>query len=607
MKKIVTVCCCFFTMCGLLKASDYDEMQKIVASDRYTNDQFGYMVSISDDYAIVAANRENNDAGAAYIYKRDGATWTEEAKLVAPNRAEDDWFGCSVDLSGDYAIVGAYYKNDTGVAYIFKREGTSWNLDATLLASDRASADRFGYPVSISGDYVVVGAFQEDEGASGGSTLSNAGSAYIFKRDGTSWSQEAKLVASDREAGDNFGTSADISGDYVLIGAQRKDDNAGAAYIFKRDGTSWNQEAKLEASDRASDDHFSFSSSLQGDYAIIGAFLEDEDASGNNTLDLAGSAYIFKRDGTSWNQEAKLVASDRTANDFFGSSVSIFEDYAVVGAYQEGDALGSNTMSKAGSAYIFKRNGSSWSQETKIVSSDRAENDNFGKGVAICNSYAIVGSWHDDEDASGLNYKSGAGSAYIFDKPASQAATPITLASFSAEANAGVVELNWSTESETENSHFLIYRNDEVIASVDGAGTSCETHNYNYTDDQVIPGTHVYAISDVSYAGVEKMQSSIEVVVSSETQNLEDFTLLDAYPNPFNPSITLSMSYGTGSNSVVNIYNTQGELVEQLLNGFVDAGTYNIIWNASEMPSGVYIVNMIAGNYNASQKIVLMK
>ena len=184
---------------------------------------------------------------------------------------------------------------------------------------------------------------------------------------------------------------------------------------------------------------------------------------------------------------------------------------------------------------------------------------------------------------------------------------PFTLASFIAKAiKMGKVELDWVTESETENDHFLIYRDGEVIGRVNGAGTTSEQHNYTYLDTRVPAGIHSYAIADVTYGGVEERHDAVVVEVGAEIAEA-DFVLNKAYPNPFNPRVTLSMKYGVGSNSVVNIYNTQGILVENLVNGFVESGTHEVVWDASNMPSGVYIVKMIVGDVMQSQKMVLLK
>ena len=189
--------------------------------------------------------------------------------------------------------------------------------------------------------------------------------------------------------------------------------------IVEASAQTWNEVIKTVASDRAAGDEFGYSVSISGDYAIVGACGEDEDASGANTQTDAGSAYIFERDGLgNWTQAQKLIASDRAANDYFGYSVSISGDYAIVGAHWEDeDASGANTQSDAGSAYIFERDGlGNWTQAQKLTASDRAAGDYFGHSVSISGDYAIVGAYCEDEDASGANSQYRAGSAYIFER-----------------------------------------------------------------------------------------------------------------------------------------------------------------------------------------------
>ena len=197
-------------------------------------------------------------------------------------------------------------------------------------------------------------------------------------------------------------------------------------------------------------------------------------------------------------------------------------------------------------------------------------------------------------------------STEFFKVTVTEGEVPITLSSFTAVALKGKVKLDWVTESETENSHFLVYRDGEVIGHVDGAGTTTEQHSYTFLDTRVRGGIHSYAIADVTYGGVEELHDAVTVEVGAEIAEA-DFVLNKAYPNPFNPRVALSMEYGVGSNSVVNIYTTQGVLVDQLINGFVEAGHHEVVWDASNMTSGVYIVKMIVGDVMQSQKIVLMK
>ena len=337
---------------------------KLTANDVEAGDLFGEGISISGDYAIVGAWNDN-DSGSAYIFVRDGQSWTEQAKLTASDATEDSFFGKSVSISGDYAIVGARYADDdvegsSGSAYIFNRNGQNWTEQAKLTASDAASISWFGVEVSINGDYAIVGA-------------QFPGSAYIFVRDGQSWTEQAKLTASDTSAGGNFGGSVSISSDYAIVGAP-EDDHAGrlsgAAYVFVFDGQSWTEQAKLTASDAAEQDRFGSSVSISGDYAIVGAWGENF---------ISGSAYVFIRNGQSWTEQTKLTASDATSLGTFGISVSISGDNTIVGAFQ------------SNAAYLFVRDGESWIEQAKLTASDGVGGDEFGLDVSISGDNTIVG------------------------------------------------------------------------------------------------------------------------------------------------------------------------------------------------------------------------
>ena len=217
--------------------------------------------------------------------------WSERAKLLASDGTPFDHFGISVSTHGDYALIGAYFDDEngecSGSAYVFKRDGNNWSEQDKLIASDGATYDQFGYKVSIYEDYALIGAHWDDDNGEG------SGSAYVFKRDGNNWIQQAKLMASDGAANDHFGYSVSIYKDYALIGAHRDDDNgnySGSAFIFKRDGHNWIEQAKLLASDGAEGDDFGGSVSINGDTAIIGAHF-----SNNNGIN-TGSAYAFVLD-----------------------------------------------------------------------------------------------------------------------------------------------------------------------------------------------------------------------------------------------------------------------------------------------------------------------
>ena len=437
--------------CSCLGTALFSELQKAHASiHRSENDYFGFSTGISGDKIIVGAYLEDEDlgvgntldgAGAAYFqHRHDDGLYYALDKLVASDRGVGDNFGFSVDISGDYAIVGARFEDedtmgantlsDAGSAYIFEMNGGQLVEAQKLVASDRGAEDRFGISVSISGDLAVVGAYREDEDAISGSTVSDAGSVYVFLRDTSgTWIENQKLVASDRSSSDQFGWQVDISGHQILVGANQEDEDsvgmntlaeAGAAYVFEYDTltASWVETAKLVASDRAADDLFGYAVSISGDYALVGAYAEDEDTTGGNTLAHAGSAYMFeKNESGGWTEVQKLVSSDRAADDRFGVNVSVSGNRALIGAFWEDeDAFGTSTLSKAGSAYLFTRSANGeWHETQKLVASDRAIDDSFGRGVAIDGETAIIGAYLEDELSNGSATLTNAGSAYFFE------------------------------------------------------------------------------------------------------------------------------------------------------------------------------------------------
>lgn len=271
-----------------LSAQNWNQIMKATATDAAVGDQFGISVDIDGDYAIIGAYYKNNNSGAAYILKRTGNNWVEESKLLSLDIVAGDQFGSSVSIDGDYAVVGAMWKNDvgtrSGAAHIFKRSRTTWTLEAILLPSDADDNDHFGFSVALDGEYTIVGAhYNSDNG-------NRSGSAYIFKRTGTSWSEEAKLLASDADGNDEFGISVHIKEDYAIVGALRNQDSgysSGVAYVFKRVGVSWIEEAKLLASDAAAGDYFGGHVVIDENYAIVAAYGNDD-----NGL-RSGSVYVF--------------------------------------------------------------------------------------------------------------------------------------------------------------------------------------------------------------------------------------------------------------------------------------------------------------------------
>ncbi len=379
------------------------EEQKITASDADALDEFGTAVSISGDYAIVGASRNSDDgyrSGAVYIFVRNGEEWIEQAKLTASDADREDYFGRSVSIDGDNAIVSSYRNDDDGIdsgsAYIFIRNGEEWVEHSKLTASDANSNDFFGWRVSIDSNYAIISAHGNDENGE------DSGSAFIFFNDEEEWLEQVKLSARDINEDDHFGKSVSIDGDYVLVGANRDTQEgirSGSAFIFTRDGEDWYEHAKVVPSDADSADHFGFSVDICGDLAIVGAPANNVEGFVNS-----GSAYIFEKEGDEWREQAKLIASDADSGDQFGFCVSIEENYAVVGAHGNNNDGGD----WSGSAYIFIREGNEWIERRKLIASDIGREDGFGYFVSANGDNVIIGSPGHSEDGEN------SGAAYIY-------------------------------------------------------------------------------------------------------------------------------------------------------------------------------------------------
>jgi hypothetical protein len=307
--------------------------------------------------AIYAKAGTVGNAGQAYVFSRSGTTWTEEAKLSeGANAAAWASFGEAIDISSDGVriVVGAKTaspsgQSSAGRAYVFSRSGTTWTQEAVLTASDIAANGYFGKGVSITNDgsRLVIGA----RGAAP-SGLTLAGQAYVFSRSGTTWTQEAILTAGDKATNDNFGDSLSIdgAGNRIVVGANMASRNSatsiGKAYIFSRSGTTWTQETDLSASDGVANDKFG-----QCEIAKTSSFaLVSAPAASNPGYSASGKVYIYKKTNSVWSQFSIMTASDKASSDYYGKiAISGDESFIIAGSYQA-DPGG---ISAAGKVYIY--------------------------------------------------------------------------------------------------------------------------------------------------------------------------------------------------------------------------------------------------------------
>lgn len=472
--------------------------QKLIPGSAAAGDHFGLWVDVSGDVAIVGALSSNDNQGSAYVYRADGGgQWTEAQRLVASDGSAGDLFGASVSVSDNIAVVAAPHDADlglyTGAAYVFYDIGSTFIEGQRLIPSDRQAGQRFGYSVSVSGNVAVVSAREDSDNGQ------SAGAAYVFRFNGSQWTEEQKLVASDGAADDQFGFAVCVSGDVAIISAYADDDlgiSSGSAYIFRFVGGQWVEEQKLLASDGASNDFFGRSVSIDGNVAIVGSALDDD------IEDNSGSAYIFRFNGNQWVEDQKLLASDGAQDDNFGSSVSVSGDMAAVGAYR-GDGVGVDT----GSAYVYVFDGGQWSEVRELQADDGAAEDEFGFTVGVSSHVVFVGAPGDDDMGEHT------GSVYV----------------------------------------------------------------------QNALATHTEADTPVS------------------------FSLGQNYPNPFNPRTTIHYALDAASDVTLKVLDLLGRQVQVLAEGSVLPGAYQVSLDATGFPSGVYFYTLTAGSNSETRKMVLLR
>jgi hypothetical protein len=545
------------------------------ASNTGAGDLFGFSVAISGDTLVVGApdedsaatgvngDQSNNSApsaGAAYVFVRNGATWTQQAYLKASNMDPADSFGHSVAISANTLVVGAPgeasaargvdgNENDnsvpnTGAAYVFVRSDAVWSQQAYLKPTSLTTRGWFGWSVAICGDSVVVGATYDNN---------YAGAAYVFQRNGTTWTDPHYLKASNADPSDQFGSSVAICGNTVVVGApweaskatgvngdERSNNTfrAGAAYVFVPFATTWFQHSYLKASNTGWDDSFGSSVAISGDTIVVGAPYEDSAATGvngnqnDNNAFSAGAAYVFVRSRSAWSQEAYLKASDTGGHDNFGAAVAASGDRIVVGARGEDSAATGvngdqtdNTALSAGATYVFVRSGSAWSQDAYLKASNTIAHDRFGMAVAVSGDTVVVGAPEEDSGTTGVNGNQSdnsaesAGAVYVFAATAPAPALAVSPTTLSRNCAQGQIAASQSFEVWNSGGGTLSYTISESIAWLSctpTSGTSTgerDTITVNYGTASLAPGTYNGTIT-VSTTGGSASPQTVMVTLN---------------------------------------------------------------------------------------------
>lgn len=376
----------------LVTDETWTQRQKLVANDDINGDFFGTHVAMHGKTAVASAHWDApNDlvqAGSAHVFVRENGDWSELQKLTQDVPEFHAWFGRSVALDGDTVLVGAPYAGTAqGAAYAFARSGDTFGLQKKLTRSDPQPDSGFGFALDVSGDRIAIGAIDDEDGGL------RSGALYAFRKEGTTWVEEQKLSATDPAADRQFGAAVDVDDTRLIVGAPGTGSSpttlAGTAYVFERAGTTWTGQ-KLLIPDGVVGDRFGDSVAVDGDTIVVGA-PGDESTT-------VGAAYVFQKNGASFELVQTLAPTDGEAGDYFGGAVDVDGDRLLVAAYRD-DGVGEDS----GSVYVFVRDAGTWSEKQKLVPSDAAALDLFGVSVSLDGTSATIG---------GARYTEGSG--YVF-------------------------------------------------------------------------------------------------------------------------------------------------------------------------------------------------
>lgn len=635
------------------------EQQRLIPNDASLNQYFGWSVSVNDSFAIVGANGDwNNEnqpglvqTGAAYIFKNIGGTWTQIEKLVPSDGAAQDYFGAAVAIHRNFAVVGAYKNdgswNDTGAAYFYERiADNDWSNETKILPSTPTGTGEFGFAVDIFGDYAIIG--EPHTNLNG----YNSGSAYIFKNEGNgNWTQQVKLNSLHQRENEDFGNSVSIANGRAIVGGKR---GVNAATVFIRNDDVWSYQHRLNLSNHP---YFGYKVAISNSQAIIGDELKNF-----NFLD-SGVAYIYTFSGNNNGMPVSIPNGNAVANpvnvngggtaqledgsgnriadlelppnsaDSFQATVSTDDPVNVGGLVAPSFNLanrwwnltptnfsGTNTVRLT--LYLNQSELGTLTPATAQIYHYEISTDTYelltNQSVDLSNFPVIA-----------LSADANSFSPFVIgdegDSPLS-----VGLSSFEAKQVENSVKITWTTESETDNLGFAIYRNEGKefvkIASYESHEelksknpNASFIQNYEFFDEKVEYGkTYTYQLADVDFSKVKTLHEGFEqtVTVLENEEKLAanfDYELKQNFPNPFNPSTKIEFSLKKESLTKLTVYNILGQLVKTLVSEKLIEGKHSIQWNGTnefgkQVSSGIYYFKISTeSGFTETKKMILLK
>lgn len=638
MKKIVTIL--LLTASGLGYSQNYQDQGKLVASDRKALTELGASVDVSGDYAVVGSVKEYMNvvgtdsmvnAGAVYIFeKQANDSWLEVQKIVNSDRTIHDQFGRDLALDGTTLIVGApgqdFDENGlnnipaTGAAYVYDRQTSGvWTLTQKIVCNTRQITAQIGKIVDLSGDYLLIGSYNDYTDESYMNTLSNTGAIYMFKKNLVGvWQETEKIVASDRATHEWFAIESHLNGDKLIVGAEGTN-HAGKAYVYQLDVLSglWSEQDILSASDVTNGDQFAHCVSINDNYAVVGAPREGEDELGANTISNAGAIYVYELNGTTGNYDSlqKIAMPDRltySTTAFFGNDIEITSDNLLyVGAFSS-----TYSATSSGAAYRFDlAQSGNFEFDEKFGAVDGVSSDMVGEYLAVSGKTIILSTRANDSDANGNNALTDGGGAFIVKACKTTASITIDACEEYLLPSGG----NYITTSGIYEDIIPNSEGCDSVISLDVSihtlpvSTTTQIDDITFSSDEIEPtSTYQWVDCDDNYSHLAgeinsefsaSFNGNFAVIVTnigtcSDTSacvNVNSVNLselnpevsLRLFPNPTNGSFTLS---GLDLNSIneIRIYHLNGMIAYDLPN----IQSSDSIFLDINLPKGVYVVEV---------------
>ena len=520
-----------------------------------------------------------------------------EGEVVPRPQGGDTNWGHSVDVSGTTLIAGytSYVGNNGGV-FILEYDGKKWDVLNQFKTPDGNTRDQYGHAVAIDGDIAVVSAYEHGgkRPTAGGRIGGGPGLVYIYQRE-QGFAEMAQLKGDGIQNDDRFGYSVDLNGNTLVAGTPFHDEEKGAVYVYELDGNKWKETAKLQADDAGPKNRFGWDCAVHENTIVVGAPLAAAPAR------LSGAAYVFKRQGDTWAQVAKVVPDDGDGGDSFGVSVDVSKSRIIVGANKDENDVNKRS---SGSAYIFQGVGDVYTQEAKLTADEPQEGAGFGLTVALDVNRALVG-------APSTDTKRGddSGAAYAFIKDGLNWVLQARVIPVK-----GVEEGQGLTSGDNMGSAVAIDGEFGRKLNFAAVGVQWDAHPDGGDDEGSV---YVFDTADPEGLNIKLSVEPRNDLALTIFGDIKRTALLQNFPNPFNPETWIPYTLAHDADVAVHIYDVEGKLVRQLDIGQQQPGSYlsrerAVYWDGKDqlgasVSSGVYFYTLKADEFSDTRRMVILK